>query len=127
MDTLDYIHDAITEQAIACDIFRPDDSAAVYDDSLVDTGSSVEIAISDPSSTSVVQTEGVGEDISLVGHVVPQTDQNGQLTEVLHVGDQLVPQSAPEKAYDVRTKDGVPNELDPEIWQVGLERANASE
>jgi hypothetical protein len=127
MDTLDYIHDAITEQAIACDIFRPDDSAAVYDDSLVDTGSSVEIAISDPSSTSVVQTEGVGEDISLVGHVVPQTDQNGQLTEVLHIGDQLVPQSAPEKAYNVRTKDGVPNELDPEIWQLGLERSNESE
>lgn len=128
MDALDYIHNTITEQSVTCDVLRPaDDGSTVYDDGFTETGERVNVAVFQPSSSSTVTTEGTGQDVSLTGHLVPSYDKNGDLTVVVEVGDRLRVTDNTAKQYEVRTKDGVPNDLDPEVWQLGLEPANSSE
>lgn len=124
MDALDAIVASVTDQRITCDVYR-DDSTSAYggDPSKVGT---VDVAIFEPSSSSEVVVEGSGQDTSLTGLVVPTHDSNGDLVHDVEVNDELRVQSNEAKRYDVRVKDGVPNELDPDMWRLGLERANAS-
>jgi len=125
MDALDYIRSAVTEQTITCDVLREDnDSAYSSEPQKVDE---VDVAIFAPSASSQVVVEGSGEDTSLSGYVVPETDTDGNMVEYVTVNDMLRPQSNTERLYTVRTKVGRPNELDPDLWELGLERANASQ
>jgi len=125
MDALEAILGCVNRQAVTCDIYR-DTGNGPYDDTLSDTGETVDIAIFAPNSQSQVVVEGSGQETSFTGHIVPEYDANGNLVDPVRVNDELRPQNTT-KRYDVRVKDGVPNEMDPEIWQLGLDRANASE
>jgi len=126
MDPMDYIHTDLTDQSVTCAVYRSSGSG-VYNDGLSDTGETVEVTLSEPSSSSVSHVEGIDEDTSLVGQVVPEYDDNGDLTERLEVNDELRAIAYEGKRYEVSTKDGIPNELDPEIWALGLEPANQSD
>lgn len=112
----------VTDQAVTCDIYRADDSD-VYDESMSQVGT-VEVAISDATSTSQLVVEGMDNEISVVGHVVP-TYTNNSLDDPLRVGDELRPQATAQR-YDVQTKVGVPNEIEPELWVLGLDRASGN-
>lgn len=127
MDALAYIHNDLSQQAVVCEILRPTDSDSVYDGDLTETDETVEVAIFQPSSSSTVTTEGTDQDTSLTGHIVPQYDTTDTLDTVVHVGDRLRVRANPAKRYEVRTKDGVPNDIDPELFRVGLEPANRSD
>jgi hypothetical protein len=124
MDALDAIRGCLTEQTVTCDIYHPSGDGP-YEGDLVDTGETVDVAIVSPTSQSQLVVEGSGQETSLVGHVVPEYSNN-RLQERVFVNDQLRPHNTG-KRYDVRTKDGVPSPLEPELWQLGLERANASQ
>lgn len=126
MDALDYMRTSVTDQSVRCDV-RRDQSSDSYSGPDYSTVGEVDVAIFDPSSSSVVVTEGSGEDTSLTGLVVPAYDTDGNLNERVHVNDRLRPQSNTAKLYEVRVKDGLPNEIDPDLWRLGLEHANQSE
>jgi hypothetical protein len=87
----------------------------------------IDVTVFEPSSQQRVTIEGTSEDTSLTGLAVPQYDNNGDLQHVVEVSDRLKPQSRPERQYEVRAKNGLPNELDPELWQLGLDVATSSE
>lgn len=125
MDALAYIHDDVSRQAVTCAIWR-DTSDGPYDDSLSDTGETVDVAISSPTSQQQVVAEGSGQEATFVGVLVPEEGRDGTLQDPVRLNDQLRPVGSARR-YDVRTKDGVPNDLNPEIWQLGLDRANSSE
>lgn len=127
MDALDYIRTDVKRQSVQCTVFNPDDGSTAYNDGFTDTGETIPVAIFQSSSSSQVTTEGTGQDTSLTGHLVPQTDANGDRKTVVTVGDRLQLQSNTAKQYEVRTKDGVPNDIEPELYQLGLEPANSSE
>lgn len=124
MDALAYIHDDVSRQAVTCEIWR-DQSDGPYDDSLSDTGETVDVAIFSPTSQSQVVAEGSGQEATFVGVLVPEEGRDGTLQDPVRLNDQLRPVGSARR-YDVRTKDGVPNDLNPELWQLGLDRANSS-
>ena len=123
MDPLEAITNSVAQQAVTCDVYR-NTSNGPYEDatSPVDTA---EIAFSAPSAQSQVVIEGSFEETSLVGHIVPEYDGSGALIKPVHVNDELRPQDS-EHRYDVRTVVGVPSEVGPELWEIGVMRANAS-
>lgn len=123
MDALDAIHSCLNEQTVTCAVYRQSDDGP-YDGDMTQVGT-VDVAMSAPSPQAQVVIEGSMEDTSLVGHLVPEYDTSGTLIETIHVNDELRPQNT-ETRYAVRTKVGVPNELSPELWELGLERANAT-
>lgn len=122
MDALQFIQSDLTQQAVTCDVRREDSGYSSDGETVVDT---TEVAIFAPASSSQVVVEGSDEATSYTGLAVPQTDSNGQLTEVIEVGDVLAPQNTG-KRYRVRVKEGVPNSMAPELWRLGLDRDNAS-
>lgn len=122
MDALSYIKTDVADMAVTMDVYRKDDSGAYSGDwTLVDTKN---VHVFAPSSSSRVVVEGSGQETSLTGLTLPTYDTNDTLVDVIHVNDQLRYNG---KRYDVRVKDGLPNELDPELWKLGLDRANATE
>lgn len=123
MDALDEIQASVTTQSVTCDVYRQADSDP-YDADMTQVGT-VDIALSAPSAQSQVVIEGSMENTSLVGHIVPTTNDWGELEEVVAVNDELRPQNR-ESRYVVQTKVGIPSELAPELWECGLERANAT-
>jgi hypothetical protein len=122
MDALDAIHDCVDAQAMTCAVYRDTDDGP-YDDDLtqVDT---VDVAFSSPSAQSQVVIEGSFEETSVVGHIVPAYDTDGALVQSVHVNDEL--RVSDTQRYRVETKVGVPNEVEPELWELGLQRANAT-
>ncbi len=112
----------VTEQAVTCDIYRADDNG-VYDESMSSAGT-VDVAVSDASGTNQLVDEGMDTEVSMVGHVVP-TYTNNTLDDPLRVGDELRPHPTSQR-YDVQTKVGVPNEIEPELWVLGLDRASGT-
>jgi hypothetical protein len=115
------IQAAVTDQAIECDVYRATDDGP-YDDDKTHVGT-VAIAISGASASSQLYVEGVDQDHSLVGHIVPTGDRT--LTEPIHVGDELRhPDSG--RRYDVDEVVAVPSEFDPQLWQLSLSRATTS-
>ncbi len=124
MDALSYIQSDIEEQSVACDVLRDDGGG--YNGGNYSKVDTIDVAIHSPSSSSEVVVEGSGEETSLTGKVVPDYDSNGNLLSHVQVNDRLRPQEHSGKLYEVRVKDGVPNELNPDIWRLGLEHANSS-
>jgi hypothetical protein len=82
----------------------------------------VTMATTDVSGESSVVVEGSEQNVSTRGIIKPQYDQNGQLTSVVEVNDELHHTQSPHK-YVVRTKVGKPNHTAVEVWHLGLDRA----
>lgn len=122
---LDEMRIAVEEQSVTCDIYRSSSSGAYSNQSA--TGDTVDIAIFSPTSSSEIVVEGSGQETSMTGLIVPQYDANDNLVETVQVNDELRLQSDGSKRYDVKVKEGHPNEIDPELWRLGLDRANASQ
>lgn len=125
MDPVDYIRSRVEDEADTYDIYRVDDSGP-YNSDPSDTGNDGDIWVFSPTSSGQVVTEGTDQETSFTGLMVPQTDNNGNLKEVVEIGDELRLQSNSQRRYEVRTKDGLHDNVDPDLWQFGLERANAS-
>lgn len=122
MDAIDYIQSRVNDQAVTCDVLSDTESAS-YSDDVTQVGT-VEIAVYAPSSAAEMVPAGIEESTSFTGLVVPQRDGNGDLVNDTAVGDTLRVQSNTAIQYEVMTRDGVPNELDPHLWVLGLDRAN---
>ena len=123
MYVTDYFSTSIGDQTYTFDVYR-NTGGNSYDESMEDVGE-VEVSISDVSSQSDTTVEGSDESVTYKGLLNPQYDMNGNLSEVVFVNDELRLQSGP-KNYVVKTKDGHPNDIDPDIWELGLDRANES-
>lgn len=122
---LDEMRIVVEEQSVTCDIYRSSSSGA-YSNSAA-TGDTVDVAIFAPTSSSEIVVEGSGQETSMTGLLIPQYDATASLVETVEVNDELRLQSDGSKRYDVRVKEGHPNEIDPELWRLGLDRANVSE
>jgi len=120
MHTLQYIHSRLSNQATTCDIVREPSNS--YDGEQTSVGT-VDVTIHAPTSSSQVVVEGADENTSLSGLVTPP--ETGDLD--IQVGDTLIPQTDTSKRYRIETIDGHPTDLDPDIYELGLSRANASD
>jgi hypothetical protein len=123
MDAVDYIRTDVNEQAETCDVLR-DTSSHSYDGEDDSKADEVDVAIFAPNSNATVVVEGTDDDTSLTGLVVPDEQSDGSITHHVQVGDVLRPQTNTAKRYNVRVKDGIPNDLAPELFRLGLEHAN---
>lgn len=121
MDALDYIRTTVNDDAVTCDIYRSSESGSYSGPDHTDTGETVQVAIFAPSSSAQIVTEGVEADTSLTGLVVPETDESGNIQQTVQVTDQLRVSDNTVKRYSVRSVTGVPNDLEPELFRVGLE------
>ena len=125
MDGLDAIRNEVHRQSYTCDVRRVTGNGP-YDDDTRSVVGTVEVAVSAPSASAQVVQEGSIEETSLVGHIVPETDTDGTLVESVHITDHLDVQNHPQK-YVVRTKVGIPDAIDPDLWELALDRANDTE
>lgn len=122
MNAEDYLRSAIGDGTRTFEVWRRGDSGGAYesDFSQVDT---VPVHVHSPTSTSQVVTEGSGQETDFTGLVVPDRDASGTVVHHVEVNDQL---RADGHRFDVRVKEGIPNDLDPEYFRLGLARANDS-
>lgn len=123
MDVLDYFASSVKNQAYTFDVYR-NTGGNSYSEEKQKVGE-VTVSISDRSSQSQTTVEGSDESVNFKGLLNPQYDENGTLTEVVFVNDELWRQNG-EQRYVVKTKDGRPNDIEPDLWELGLDRANSS-
>lgn len=126
MDATAFIQSDVTALADTFDVYRVDDNdtSSAYDNgTFTDTGVDVHVRVHSPSSQQQVVAEGSGQETSYTGFLVPEYDVDGNLAHNVEVNDQLRMNG---KRYDVVVKDGIPNDHDPEIWRLGLDKANQS-
>jgi len=122
MDAIDYFNAEITDQSHAVTVHR-ETGGTSYDASReqVDT---VRMSVTDLSAQSSTVTEGTDQDISYRGLLNPHYNTDGELTTVVKVGDELRVADGVRR-YRVETKVGRPNDIDPDVWELGLSRANS--
>lgn len=118
MLAVDYLLSETKDNETACTVFRTSGSQS-YDSTSEDVGETA-IWLFDASASSNVVTEGTEEETSFTGMLRPSVD----LQDGVQVADELQFDGHPERRYEVRTKVGIPTELDPDVWQLGIERAN---
>ena len=118
MRAVDYLLSETKEKETTCSVYRTSGSQS-YDSTTENVGETV-IWLFDASASSNVVTEGTEEETSFTGMLRPSAD----LQDGVRVGDELQFEGHPERRYEVRTKVGIPTELDPDVWQLGIERAN---
>jgi len=124
MNPVEYIQTDVTQHAVTYDVYRLDEPGPYNDDpSKVDTVNAWVFAGSVAERTTV---EGTHQETALTGLIVPEYDNNGDLVETVEVGDELRLQSDTSKRYDVKTKEGHPDHVEPDLWVLGIDRANAS-
>lgn len=122
MDGLDYIHSSVQDNAVSLTVLRPQ-SQRSYDEPSYSNEGTVDIYVFDPSSTAQTVVEGSDQETAMTGLYVPEYDSNDDLITQLKVNDHLEYDDS--HRYVVQTKDGLPSELNVELWQVGLDRANS--
>ena len=122
MDALQYLQSTVTHQAHTFAVYTQDGNNS-YNSEYSDTGETVEMSVSDMSGSGETVTEGSDQSVSYRGTLNPSYDNNGDLTETVGVNDELRAVDGNQR-YVVKTKTGIPNDIDPEVWQVGLQRAN---
>lgn len=125
MDALTFMQADVTSQAVTCNVYDST-SERQYGGGGKTKVDQVDVAIFAPSSSSEVVVEGSGQETSFTGLVVPRYGPDGTLIHHVDVNQELRVAADESKRYEVRVKEGVPNDLDPEIWRLGLERANDS-
>jgi len=123
MDAVDWFHQSVNEDAYSFAVYESGGNS--YSDEQTATGETVNITISDVSTQSSVVTEGTEQNVSYRGTYVPMYDASNRLRTVVEVGNELHRENGEQK-YVVRTKVGRPNEINPELWYLGLDRANNS-
>lgn len=123
MDSLDYIRSSVREQAITCDVLTETEDTS-YNSGSYSATDTVDVAIFSPTSSSELVPAGMDEQTTYAGHYVPEYDQNDDLVHVVEQGNHLRPQSNTALRYVVKTKMGAPDEIDPDLWVLGLDRAN---
>jgi len=123
MNAVEYMQSDVATQGTLCDILRETTSSSYSDggESIVDT---VRVAIYAAQSSSQMTPAGMDPDTAFSGLVVPERDGDGDLIHPVDVGDVLRPQSNTALRYTVETKDGLPNDIDPSLWMLGLSRGN---
>ncbi len=118
MLAVDYLLSETKSNETGCTVYRTTGGQS-YDNSAKKVGETA-IWLFDASASSNVVTEGTEEETSFTGLLRPSRD----LQDGVQVADELQFDDHPERRYEVRTKVGVPTELDPDVWQLGIERAN---
>lgn len=119
MDTTEYVRTRITDQSYTFSVYRQPDSGA-YSSSFTKQGE-VDVSIYEPSASQLAALEGIGDDLSMVGLCTP-AEANG-----VQVNDQLRKANDESRRYDVETgPTAYPEEFDPSLYVLGLQRANAS-
>jgi len=122
MDTLTYFNSEITDQSQTFAVYRQTGGTSY--DTTREQATTVRLSVTDLSAQSSTVTEGTDQDISYRGLVNPHYDENGQLVDVVQVNDELRHIDGPRR-YRVETKVGRPNDIDPDVWELGLRRANS--
>ncbi len=123
MDAVDWFHQSINDDTYSFAVHESGGNS--YSGDTTATGETVNVAISDVSTQSSVVTEGTEQNVSYRGTYVPLYDASDNLKTVVEVGNELHHENGQQK-YVVRTKVGRPNEITPELWYLGLDRANNS-
>lgn len=118
MLAVDYLLSETERNERSCTVYRTSGNQS-YDSTTEDVGETA-IWLFDASASSNVVTEGTEEETSFTGMLRPSVD----LPNGVHIADELQFDGHPERRYEVRTKVGIPTELDPDVWQLGIERAN---
>lgn len=121
MDGLDAIVASVRRHSVTMDVLRPQSGRSYDGDDYANVGS-VDIYVFDPASSGQTPVEGSDQETSMTGLYVPEYDSNGNLITNIKVNDHLEYDAA--HRYVVQVKDGLPSELDVELWQLGLDRAN---
>jgi hypothetical protein len=121
MEAAQFMRTDVATQARTFDVYRT--SGRSYDSSDTQDGT-VDVALSTASASGQVVTEGTDSNASFVGHAVPQYDGNGD--PAVRVGDELRLQSDTAKRYEVTDVVGLPDDVDPTLWELGLDRSNDS-
>ena len=121
MDALQYLQSTVAHQAHTFTVYTQDGNS--YNSDYSDTGETVDMSVSDMSGSGETVTEGSDQSVSYRGTLNPSYDNSGDLTEYVGVNDELRAVDGNQR-YVVKTKTGIPNDIDPEVWQLGLERAN---
>jgi len=122
MDAVDWFHQSVNDDAYSFAVYEGGNS---YSDEKTATGETINITVSDVATQSSVVTEGTEQNVSYRGTYVPMYDASGSLKTVVEVGNELHRENGEQK-YVVRTKVARPNEINPELWYLGLDRANNS-
>lgn len=120
MRTAEYIRQQTRNNARTFRVYRPSTGRSYDGDDEV--AGTVDVWVFDASATASVVTEGVDEETSLTGLLRPIDDLQGGVA----VGDEIRLASDESRRYEVETKVGVPTELEPTVWQLGIERANSA-
>lgn len=124
MQALSFMQSTVAAESVLMDVYR-NPSTGSYDSDRTPVGT-VSVAVFAPTSASEVVTESSQQDTSLTGLAEP-VPTNGDPLPAVQVNDELRVQSNPEKRYVVKTKDGYPSDIDPELVRLGLEPSNSSE
>jgi len=118
MDVVDYYRGEIRNQGQWLDVYRQTCNTS-YDNEKSKVGR-VRLSVSAPSSSSEVNTEGTDQSVSMVG----LSDPTEERSTALRVGDELRTRPDGQRRYRVETRDGLPNDFNPEILRVGLSKRN---
>ena len=121
MDALDFIRCDVADMGVTYEVHR-ETSEDGYDTSLTHVDD-VNARVFSPSSAAQVVTEGVNPDVSMIGLVVPDTKQNGEIIHHVREGDQLRREG---KRYDVMGKDGIPSDFEAELFRLALQKSSQS-
>jgi len=122
MDATDYINSEVNG-GFEFAVFRGGNS---YSGGMEDTGDRVIVDVTEAASQAADNVEGSSQDVSFRGLLNPSYDDSGGLTDVVKVNDELRLVGNKEIRYVVQTKQGQPNDIDPELWNLGLDRANST-
>lgn len=125
MNLTTYLASEVSENAVTYNVYR-DTSKRDYGSGELTKVDAVEVWVFDPTSSSQVVVEGSGQETSYIGFAISDFDANGDVVHHVEVNDELRVASDESKRYEVRVKDALPNDTDPELWRMGLERANPS-
>jgi len=125
MNITSYATSQIDANAVVCHVYRDTSERDYGGDSLTQVDI-VDVWIFAPESSSQVVVEGNGQETSFTGFAHVDTDTDGDIIHHAEINDELRVAGNEAKRYEVRVKDGLPNEIEPQMWRFGLERANDS-
>lgn len=119
MDSAQYLLKRTRGEERSCTVYREADGGS-YDNSVTEVGTTA-LWLFDASATSSIDVEGAADDASFTAFCRPAVDRD----TTIRVGDEIQFDAHPDRRYVVRTKVGVPTELSPTVWRLGVDRANA--
>jgi hypothetical protein len=121
MDATAFIQSDLASLAETYEVWERTDDSGAYQGSLEDTGQTVDVRVFSPSSQQQVVTEGSGSETSYTGLKNVVRDSNDNIVHEVSENQQLRLNG---KRYDVRVKEAHPSEENPELWRLGLDKAN---